>query len=92
MLYVDITAEFIDRIYQWMYGGLGTGGIDGIHIQIWILFHENLSSDLREAYATLEAWMENKSPYWASYCIIMILLLIALDKNTRVILVSPPPS
>ena len=52
--------------------------------QLWLLRDGVVSTELREAHATLVVWLANTSLPWATYRALMRGRLISLDKQPRV--------
>ena len=58
--------------------------MDGIQIQLWLIFYYDSITYLRYSYTTLTAWLVKIPLPWAAYHVFMIGCIIVLDKHPGV--------
>ena len=59
MLRLDITSEMIHNVAWWMFWDAGMGVVGGSQLRLCLLCYSDAIAELREAYATLSAWLES---------------------------------
>jgi hypothetical protein len=81
---VNITADAIKRVAQWLSGSAGLGCTDCHALKHWLLIFRVASVKLCKALGNLTDWLSNGFPPWVGYRAFMSGWLCTLDKCTGV--------
>ena len=84
MVPVDITDATVATKVRLLLRSAGTGGVDSISLQHWLLRFGVASLGLRQIVREFGDWMANGCPPWAAYRAPMLGRLIGLDKCSGV--------
>ena len=77
---LDLATNMVTIVAQIPSGEAGSGGVDSISIQHWLLRFGLGSLGLRQIVREFGYWMSNGLPLWAAYRELMLERLIGLDK------------
>ena len=83
---MDLMVDTIIYVSRRISEGVGTGVINSVILQNWILCFDEASDELRMIVASCADWMENQQPPWVAYWYLITLRIIELDKYTCIIL------
>ena len=84
---VDITNDTVLAVAGRLSVGDGTGGIESVSLQHWLLKFGAASGELRLIVGDFMEWLGNGRPPWAAYRDLMSGQLIMLDKQPGIRLV-----
>ena len=81
---LDFTEDDVTWVTSKIFGAAGALGAEAIELCNWLLCFGCASKEFRVVVSSLEDWMANSSPPWASYCALMACCLVAIDKRPGV--------
>ena len=81
---LDFTEDEVTGVASKLSGAAGELGAEAIELQKWLLRFGCASEKFRGVVARLADWMDNSSPPWAAYRVLMAFHLVVLDKRSVV--------
>ena len=88
MIQMDLMVDTLIYVSRPISEGVGTGVINSVILQNWILCFGEASDELRMIVASFEYWIENQQSPWVAFWYLITERLICLEIYTGIILVE----